>query len=100
MVREFAPAGAALLARAVGSPVRVQWMRADEHGWDPKGCPTLLDLRAGLDEQHNVTAWQSKLFVPQGAAGFVDLIAADLAGLSSLGKLNPGGILNDLAIPY
>jgi nicotinate dehydrogenase subunit B len=34
---EDAAADAALLARAAGGPVRVQWMRADEHGWDPKG---------------------------------------------------------------
>ncbi|HYM90654.1 MAG TPA: molybdopterin cofactor-binding domain-containing protein, partial [bacterium] len=32
-----AAADAALLAQAVGRPVRVQWMRADETGWDPKG---------------------------------------------------------------
>jgi nicotinate dehydrogenase subunit B len=30
----------------------------------------------------------------------VALVGADLAGLNSLGKLSPGGILNDLAIPY
>src|SRR5262249_45876565 len=30
-------ADAALLARAVGRPVRVQWMRHDEHAWEPKG---------------------------------------------------------------
>src|SRR5262249_16814504 len=41
---EDAAADAALLARAVGRPVRVQWMRADEHGWDPKGPPTLIDM--------------------------------------------------------
>ena len=29
-----------------GKPVRVQWSRADEHGWDPKGPPTLIDMRA------------------------------------------------------
>ena len=40
---------AALLARVAGRPVRVQWMRADEHGWDPKGPPTLIDLHGGLD---------------------------------------------------
>src|SRR5713101_5060883 len=43
---EDAAADAALLARAVGRPVRVQWMREDEHGWDPKGPPTLVDLEA------------------------------------------------------
>jgi CO/xanthine dehydrogenase Mo-binding subunit len=97
---EDAASDAALLAHAVGRPVRVQWMRADEHGWDPKGPPTLLDLRAGIDPAGNVAAWESELFVPDGAAGFVALTGADLAGLDSLGKLNPGGVLNDLAIPY
>jgi CO/xanthine dehydrogenase Mo-binding subunit len=32
-----AAADAALLAQAVGKPVRVQWMRHDEHGWEPLG---------------------------------------------------------------
>jgi len=97
---EDAAADAALLARAVGKPVRVQWMRADEHGWDPKGPPTLLDMRAGIDAQGNMVAWESELFVPDGTAGLVPLVGADLAGLNSLGKLSPGGVLNDLAIPY
>ena len=34
---EDAAADAALWARAAGRPVRVQWLRADEHGWDRKG---------------------------------------------------------------
>jgi CO/xanthine dehydrogenase Mo-binding subunit len=97
---EDAAADAALLARAVGKPVRVQWMRADEHGWDPKGPPTLIDLRAGLDQDGKVIAWESELFIPDGIASFVALVGADLAGLNSLGKLSPGGVLNDLAIPY
>ena len=33
---EDAAADAALLAKTLGRPVRVQWMRADEHGWDPR----------------------------------------------------------------
>jgi len=48
---------AALLSRAVGKPVRVQWMRDDEHGWEPKG-PAQLDLiRAGVDNQGQIIAW-------------------------------------------
>jgi len=97
---EDAAADAALLARAVGQPVRVQWMRADEHGWDPKGPPTLLDMRAGIDAQGNMVAWESELFVPDGTAGLVPLVGSDLAGLDSPGKLSPGGVLNDLTIPY
>ena len=34
---EDAAADATHLARAAGRPIRVQWMRADEHGWDGKG---------------------------------------------------------------
>ena len=97
---EDAAADAVLLARAVGQPVRVQWMRADEHGWDPKGPPTLLDLRAGLDADGKISAWESELFIPSGIAGFVALVGADYAGLNSLGQLSPGGVINDLAIPY
>jgi CO/xanthine dehydrogenase Mo-binding subunit len=97
---EDAAADAALLARAVGRPVRVQWMRADEHGWDPKGPPTLLDMQAGLDPRGAVVSWQSELFIPDGIATYVALVGADHAGLDSLGKLSPGGVLNDSAIPY
>jgi nicotinate dehydrogenase subunit B len=97
---EDAAADAVLLARAVGQPVRVQWMRADEHGWDPKGPPTLLDLRAGLDAGGKISAWESELFIPNGIAGFVALVGADHAGLNSLGQQSPGGVINDLAIPY
>src|ERR1700752_4790461 len=78
---EDAAADAALLTRAVGRPVRVQWSRADEHGWDPKGPPTLVELRAALDADGSVTAWDSAFFIPEGAAGGVPLIAASLAGL-------------------
>src|ERR1700730_1825892 len=48
---------AALLSRAVGKPVRVQWMREDEHGWEPKGPAQLMTVRAGVDAQGKLTAW-------------------------------------------
>src|SRR5215469_10525057 len=46
---EDAAADAAILSRAVGRPVRVQWSRQDEHGWDPKGPPQLLDISGAVD---------------------------------------------------
>ena len=68
---EDAAADAALLAKAVGKPVRVQWSRADEHGWDPKGPPTLIDLRAAMDDSKTVTAWEVRiLHSPSDAAKF------------------------------
>jgi nicotinate dehydrogenase subunit B len=48
---------AALMSRAVGKPVRVQWMREDEHAWDPKGPAQYSTVRAGVDAQGNVIAW-------------------------------------------
>jgi CO/xanthine dehydrogenase Mo-binding subunit len=97
---EDAAADAALLARQVGRPVRVQWMRADEHGWDPKGPPTLIDMQSGLDASGNVTAWYSQFYGPDGMAGRVKLVAADLAGLPHEANMSPGGIINGTAVPY
>jgi nicotinate dehydrogenase subunit B len=97
---EDAAGDAALLSRAVGRPVRVQWMREDEHGWDPKGPPTLIDVDAALDAKGNLLAWSSAFFLPQGAATPVALIAASLADLPHEMMIGPGGILNDTAIPY
>jgi nicotinate dehydrogenase subunit B len=97
---EDAAADSALLARAAGAPVRVQWMRADEHGWDPKGPPTLIDLQAGIGDDGSVQAWSSQFFVPEGAAGLVKLVAAEHAGLPFDVKMSPGGIINDSAVAY
>ncbi|GAC1478440.1 MAG: xanthine dehydrogenase family protein molybdopterin-binding subunit [Acetobacteraceae bacterium] len=97
---EDAAGDAALLARAVGKPVRVQWSRQDEHGWDPKGPPTLIDLRASLDAGGNVVAWESEFFIPEGAAGNVALVAADLAGLPHETAMAPGNIIQNSALPY
>lgn len=97
---EDAAADAALLAKELGKPVRVQWSRADEHGWDPKGPPTLLDHRAALDANGNVAAWESAVFIPDRPKGFeVTLVAAELAGLPK-DTAFPGNIHQSLAIPY
>jgi nicotinate dehydrogenase subunit B len=48
---------AAIMSRAVGKPVRVQWSREDEHGWEPKGPAQLITVRAGVDTHGKITAW-------------------------------------------
>ena len=99
---EDAAGDAALLAKHVGAPVRVQWSRADEHGWDPKGPPTLIDLRAATDASGDVTAWESEFFIPQQTAGsfLVPLTPASLAGLPQKDDVAPGNIFQNSAIPY
>ncbi|MCZ6876553.1 MAG: molybdopterin-dependent oxidoreductase [Acidobacteria bacterium] len=51
---------AALLSKETGRPVRVQGMRHEGHGWDPKGPASVITLRAGLDSEGNVVAHSFK----------------------------------------
>ena len=97
---EDAAADAVLIAKELGKPVRVQWSRADEHGWDPKGPPTLHDLRATLGEGGLPTAWESEVFIPDRPAKLsTPLVAAELAGMPS-DAAHPGNIHMSLAIQY
>lgn len=78
---------AALVSQLAGAPVRVQWMRADEHVWDPKSPPTLVDMEGGLDAQGLPVAWRSEFFLTQ-ARGTLDefpLLAAVLSGVKRTG---------------
>ena len=100
---EDASADAALLAKIMGSPVRVQWSRADEHGWDPKGPPTLIDLRGGLDAEGNVVAWEGDFYMPRQTLKkdfSVPLLAATLGGLPAADEMSPGSVFQNSNIPY
>lgn len=73
---------AALLSRELGRPVRVQWMREDEHGWDPKGPAQLLDLRAALGVDGAIAAWETVAMPPVNVPNSeIPLLAAVAAGL-------------------
>ena len=48
---------AALLAKAVNKPVRLQYMRDQGTGWDPKGPASIHRARAALDTSGNVIAY-------------------------------------------
>jgi CO/xanthine dehydrogenase Mo-binding subunit len=51
-------ADAALAARAVpGKPVRLQWMREQEHGWEPLGSAMVVEMAAELDG-NKVASWR------------------------------------------
>jgi len=52
-----AAADAALLSQAMGRPVRVQWMRQEEHGRVGYAPARTVDFRAGLDTQGRIVAW-------------------------------------------
>jgi len=73
---------AALLARAVlGKPVRLQWMREDEFGWEPFSSPMVMRMNAALDDRGNIVNWGHELWshahsTRPGGKGGVNLLAA------------------------
>ncbi len=84
---EHVMADAAIMSRAAGRPVRVQWMRWDSHGWDPKEPPIAQDLEAALDAHGNVTAWRHHMWIP--TLSDTRLLASELIG-KPVGKENLG----------
>jgi nicotinate dehydrogenase subunit B len=63
-----AAADAAILAQAVGRPVRVQWTRQDEFVWEPKSPAMVMEVRGGLDAQGEVVAWDYQVWSPSHVA--------------------------------
>ena len=50
---------AALLARATGGrPVKLQWMREDEFGWEPYGSPMVMKMQARLNAAGQIVDWR------------------------------------------
>jgi nicotinate dehydrogenase subunit B len=48
---------AALISKEIGKPVRMQHMRDEGHGWDPKNPASVHQVRAAVDKDGTVTAW-------------------------------------------
>jgi CO/xanthine dehydrogenase Mo-binding subunit len=69
-------ADAALLSQATGKPVRVQLMREQESGWEPKGTGQLIRVRGGLDQHRQVAAYELKTSYPSNNAVTLSLVLA------------------------
>jgi nicotinate dehydrogenase subunit B len=48
---------AAYIAKEIGRPVRMQWMRDEETAWDTKAPAFAMKLRGGLDADGNLVAY-------------------------------------------
>ncbi|WP_024511346.1 molybdopterin cofactor-binding domain-containing protein [Bradyrhizobium sp. ARR65] len=58
-----AAADAALIARAMpGTPVRVQWMREQEHAWEPYGPAMVTKLKASLEAGGKIADWNFEVW--------------------------------------
>lgn len=75
---EDAAGDAVLLSRAMKAPVRVQWMRHQEHGSAPMGPAQIVKIRAALGVDGKISAWDTdgwytelpKDFPPVHMSGF------------------------------
>jgi CO/xanthine dehydrogenase Mo-binding subunit len=93
---------ALLLSRAVGRPVRVQWSRQEEHGLDPKGPAQMLDLRAAVDKDGEIAAWETQAWLPIATANLpnIPLISLDSAGIPQTQGRSTGLIYQNIDPPY
>src|SRR5579862_7863976 len=79
---------AAVLAKAVGKPVRLQYMRDQGTGWDPKGPASTHKARAALDGSGKVTAYEfsskgfSRVDINSNGSNPRDTLAGQLLGVA------------------
>ncbi len=55
---------AVILSQAVGKPVRVQWMRADDMQWSTSSPASFSDVELAVDEKGKLAAYQIDHFMP------------------------------------
>ena len=67
-------ADAALLARAVGAPVRVQLTREQENAWDPKGAAQWMQVRGGLGTDGKPVGYDFQTSYPSNGAPTLALL--------------------------
>src|SRR5262245_26395443 len=70
---------AVILSKAVGRPVRVQWMRPDDLLWSTSSPPGFANIRIGWDASGKITGYQADHYMP--AMQDDRLVGALIAGL-------------------
>ena len=90
---------AALLSRLAGKPVRLQFMRWDEHGWDNYGPAHVGEVRAAADASGKLMAyeyhgWQHNWAGVETSAQLTGIPAAEWppAAVQGVSALNCGGM--------
>jgi CO/xanthine dehydrogenase Mo-binding subunit len=73
---------AVILSQAVGKPVRVQWMRADDMQWSTQSAVSFSDVELAVDDQGKLAAYQVDHYMP--AMQDDRPVGAVLAGLPTM----------------
>jgi CO/xanthine dehydrogenase Mo-binding subunit len=64
-----AAADAAIMSQIVQRPVRVQWMRDDEHGWEPISPAMTMSIEGAVDDAGRITAFDYVQYSPSHSTG-------------------------------
>jgi CO/xanthine dehydrogenase Mo-binding subunit len=84
---------AVILAKELGRPVRVQWMRAEDFQWSTQSSAGYSDVKIGLDANGKIAAYEVDHYMP--AMQDDRPIGAVLAGLPTMAApTNDGARLN------
>jgi nicotinate dehydrogenase subunit B len=90
---------AAIMSQLAGKPVRVQFMRWDEQGWDNYGPAHLGEVRAAADAEGRIVAyeyqgWQHNWIVVETSAQLTGIPAAEREGSAAqqVSPLNLGSM--------
>src|SRR5579872_6045947 len=94
---------AVILSKAVGKPVRVQWMRPEDFQWSTQSPAALSDIEIGLDGKGKMVAYQVDHYMP--AMQDDRPVGAVLAGLPTMAAPNEkadfiGSTVNDIQDPW
>jgi nicotinate dehydrogenase subunit B len=94
---------AVILSKAVGKPVRVQWMRPDDFQWSTQSPAAFSDVEIGVDAKGRMTAYQIDHYMP--AMQDDRPIGAILAGLPTMPAPHEkavfiGTTVNDISDPW
>lgn len=94
---------AVILSQAVGKPVRVQWMRADDMQWSTQSAAAYSDVQLAIDSAGKMSAYQVDHYMP--AMQDDRPIGAVLAGLPTMPApdVQPGSVtstVNGLSDPW
>jgi nicotinate dehydrogenase subunit B len=94
---------AVILSKAVGKPVRVQWMRPEDFQWSTQSPAALSDVEIGLDANGKMIAYQIDHYMP--AMQDDRPIGAVLAGLPTMPAPSEKGVfvgstVNDIQDPW
>ena len=94
---------AVILSKAVGKPVRVQWMRPEDFQWSTQSPAAFSDVEIGLDANGKMVAYQVDHYMP--AMQDDRPVGAVLAGLPTMPAPSEKGVfvgstVNDISDPW